>query len=93
MVAIGGTLYYHNKYLVARGDLSITTLNIVVAIGETLCCHTKFLVAIGETLCCHTKFLVAILPRHFCVAIAYIATSNDYTNILASNNIGTPLIF
>ena len=36
VVAIGGTLYYHDKCLVARGGLSIATLNIVVATGRTL---------------------------------------------------------
>ena len=47
MVAIGGTLYCHDKYLVARGSLSIATLNIVVAIGASVYCHGKCLVAIG----------------------------------------------
>jgi len=47
VVAIGGNLYCHDKYLVARGSLSIATLNIVVAIGGTLYCHDKCLVARG----------------------------------------------
>jgi hypothetical protein len=46
VVAIGGTLYYHEKYLVTRGGLSIATLNIEVAIGGTLYCHDKYVVAI-----------------------------------------------
>jgi hypothetical protein len=44
-VAIGETLYCHDKCLVAKGGLSIATLNIVVGIGYTLYCHDKCLVA------------------------------------------------
>ena len=43
MVAIGETIYYNNKYLVATDGLSIATLNIGVAIGVTLYCHDKCL--------------------------------------------------
>jgi hypothetical protein len=51
VVAIGGTLYCHNNILIAREDLSIATLIIVVAIGG--------MVAIGGILFCYDKCLVA----------------------------------
>jgi hypothetical protein len=51
LVAIGGTLYCHNNILIAREDLSIATLIIVVAIGG--------MVATGGILFCYDKCLVA----------------------------------
>ena len=72
VVAIAGTVYCHDKYLVARGSLSIATLNIVVAIGASVYCHGKCLVARGclsiatintgcycWTLYCHANYCVA----------------------------------
>jgi hypothetical protein len=47
VVAIGGTLYCHDKCFVARGGFFIATLNIMVAIGGTICCHDKCFVARG----------------------------------------------
>jgi hypothetical protein len=75
MVAIGGTLYCHDKYLVATSDLSIATLNIVVAIGETIYCRDKCLVARGGQM---TWILISrnptpctILVVHGSIAITY----------------------
>ena len=81
LVAIGGTVYCHDKYLVARGSLSIATLNIVVAIGASVYCHGKCLVARGclsiatintgcycWTLYCHANYCVATVWRLYCNA-------------------------
>jgi hypothetical protein len=66
VVAIGGTLCYHDKYLVARGGLSIATLNVVVAIGRTLYYH-KYLVARGGLSIATTNVwllkVASLLPR------------------------------
>ena len=81
LVAIGETVYCHDKYLVARGSLSIATLNIVVAIGASVYCHDKCLVARGclsiatiNTGCycwilyCHANYCVATVWRLYCNA-------------------------
>jgi hypothetical protein len=59
VVAICGIFYCHKNILVARDDLSIATLTIVVAIGGTLFYHYKRLVAIGGSFYCHDQCLVA----------------------------------
>ena len=76
LVAIGWTVYCHDKYLVARGSRSIATLNIMVAIGASVYCHIKCLVARGclsiatmntscycWTLYCHANYCVATVWR------------------------------
>ena len=85
VVAIDGTLYCHDKYLVARGSISIATLNIVVAISGTLYCHDKWLVARGclsiatintcytlDPLYCHAYYCVAIVWRFYCHARCFV---------------------
>ena len=80
MVAIGETLYCHDKCLVVRGGHSIATLNIVVAIGGTLCCHDKCLVARGglsiATINIWLLYLDPLLPRLLlcCYSLETIAT-------------------
>jgi len=103
LVAIGGTVYCHDKYLVARGNLSIATLNIVVAIGASVYCHGKCLVArgclsiatlnivvaIGATVYCHDKCLLLyhILQRQIIMSIVHIATPYLLQTIIACRTI------
>jgi hypothetical protein len=81
VVAICGIFYCHKNILVARDDLSIATLTIVVAIGGTLFYHYKYLVTIGGTIYCHTKRLVAIGGSFYCHDQCLVATTEPYWNM------------
>jgi hypothetical protein len=85
VVAIEGTLYCHEKILVARGDLSIVTIIIEVAISGTLFYYDKCLVAKdGLSIATINTWLIYLDPLlpHNCVAIVWRLYCHDHSVFL-----------